>query len=38
MFDFLWIRDYPFALPSMLNGFFLAISTIVTVLFLEEVS
>ncbi|KAJ4174397.1 hypothetical protein NW754_004814 [Fusarium falciforme] len=38
MFDFQWIRDYPFALPSMLNAFFLAVSTIITVLFLEETS
>ncbi|KAJ4221579.1 hypothetical protein NW759_006824 [Fusarium solani] len=38
IFDFQWIRDYPFALPSMLNAFFLAVSTIITVLFLEETS
>lgn len=38
MLDYQWIRDYPFALPSILNAFFLAVSTIITALFLEEVS
>lgn len=31
-------RDYPFALPSLLNAFFLAFSTLLTFVFLEETS
>lgn len=37
VFGFQWIHDYPFALPSLLNALFLGISTIATILFLEEV-
>ncbi|KPM37167.1 hypothetical protein AK830_g9380 [Neonectria ditissima] len=38
IFGFQWIRDYPFALPSILNAFFLGFSTLITFLFLEETS
>ncbi|KAI5462832.1 major facilitator superfamily domain-containing protein [Mariannaea sp. PMI_226] len=38
IFGFQWIQDYPFALPSLLNAFFLGFSTLLTVLFLEETS
>ncbi|KAH7131507.1 major facilitator superfamily domain-containing protein [Dactylonectria estremocensis] len=38
IFGFQWIRDYPFALPSLLNAVFLAFSTLITFLFLEETS
>lgn len=35
---FQWIRDYPYALPSLLNFFFLTIATLTCYLFLEETS
>ncbi|KAJ3522866.1 hypothetical protein NM208_g12685 [Fusarium decemcellulare] len=38
MFGFQWIQNYPYALPSLLNAFFLGMSTIITILFLEETS
>ncbi|KAK7402992.1 hypothetical protein QQX98_011232 [Neonectria punicea] len=38
IFGFQWIRDYPFALPSILNALFLGFSTLITFLFLEETS
>ncbi|KAH6990221.1 major facilitator superfamily domain-containing protein [Ilyonectria destructans] len=38
VFGFQWIRDYPFALPSILNAVFLGFSTLITFLFLEETS
>jgi hypothetical protein len=37
VFGYQWVQDYPFALPSLMNAFFLAISTLVTYLFLEDV-
>lgn len=30
-------RDYPFALPSLINSFLLTIATVICFLFLEEV-
>ncbi|KAH7310495.1 major facilitator superfamily domain-containing protein [Stachybotrys elegans] len=33
---FQWIRDYPFALPSLMNALFLTLATAVIYLFLEE--
>ncbi|KAI9148055.1 Major facilitator superfamily multidrug transporter mfsB [Paramyrothecium foliicola] len=38
IFGYQWIRDYPFALPSLMNALFLTIATIVIYLFLEETS
>lgn len=38
IFGFQWIKDYPFALPSLMNCLFLTIATALTFLFLEEVS
>ncbi|KAK7429360.1 hypothetical protein QQZ08_004173 [Neonectria magnoliae] len=38
IFGFKWIRNYPFALPSILNALFLGFSTLITFLFLEETS
>lgn len=38
VFDFQWVRDYPFAIPSLVNAFALAIATMLTFLFLEEAS
>lgn len=37
IFGFQWIRDYPYALPSLVNAFTLALCTIWTWLFLREV-
>ena len=37
-FGFRWIRDYPYALPSLMNCVFLSAATALTFLFLEEVS
>lgn len=37
IFGYKWIHDYPFALPSLMNALFLAIATVITFLFLEEV-
>jgi hypothetical protein len=38
VFGFQWIRDYPYALPSLVNAVSLSIVTLIVVLFLEEVS
>lgn len=37
-FGFQWIRDYPYALPSLVNAVSLFIVTLIVFLFLEEVS
>lgn len=37
IFAFQWVQDYPYALPSLLNAFFLAVVTALVFLFLEEV-
>lgn len=37
-FGFQWIRDYPYALPSLVNAVSLSIVTLIVFLFLEEVS
>ncbi|CAM1507524.1 Fc.00g071650.m01.CDS01 [Cosmosporella sp. VM-42] len=38
IFGFQWIRNYPFALPSLMNALFLTIATALVFLFLEETS
>lgn len=38
VFGFQWIRDYPYALPSLVNAVSLSIVTLIVFLFLEEVS
>jgi hypothetical protein len=38
VFQSQWINKNPYALPSIINGVLLIISTILTYLFLEEVS
>jgi hypothetical protein len=38
IFGYQWIRDYPYALPSLMNAAFLSAATMVIFLFLEEVS
>jgi len=38
VFGFQWIRDYPYALPSLMNFMFLSTATAVAFLFLEETS
>ena len=38
VFGFQWIRNYPYALPSLMNFVFLSTATAVAFLFLEEVS
>lgn len=35
---FNFFEDYPYALPSLLNAFFLAVTTYIVFFFLEEVS
>lgn len=37
VFGFQWIRDYPYALPSLINAASLSIVTVIVFLFLEEV-
>ena len=37
MLGFQWTRDYPFALPSLMNALFLTIATALVFLLLEEV-
>jgi hypothetical protein len=38
VFGFQWVRDYPYALPSLINAATLSIVTLILFLFLEEVS
>lgn len=38
VFGFQWVRDYPYALPSLINAVTLSIVTVIIFLFLEEVS
>ncbi|KAH0494591.1 hypothetical protein TgHK011_001208 [Trichoderma gracile] len=38
VFGFQWVRDYPYALPSLINAATLTIVTVVIFLFLEETS
>ena len=38
VFGFQWVRDYPYALPSLINAAGLFIVTLIIFLFLEEVS
>lgn len=38
VFGFQWIRDYPYALPSLVNAVSLSIVTLIVFLFLEETS
>ncbi|KAL7955215.1 MFS general substrate transporter [Trichoderma compactum] len=38
VFGFQWIRDYPYALPSLINAASLSIVTVIVFLFLEETS
>ncbi|TFB05264.1 putative membrane protein [Trichoderma ghanense] len=38
VFGFQWVRDYPYALPSLINAAALSIVTLVIFLFLEETS
>lgn len=37
VFGFQWIRDYPYALPSLINAASLSIVTVIVFFFLEEV-
>ncbi|PTB78943.1 MFS general substrate transporter [Trichoderma longibrachiatum ATCC 18648] len=38
VFGFQWVRDYPYALPSLINAVTLSIVTVIIFLFLEETS
>ncbi|EGR52410.1 uncharacterized protein TRIREDRAFT_53611 [Trichoderma reesei QM6a] len=38
VFGFQWVRDYPYALPSLINAATLSIVTLILFLFLEETS
>ena len=38
IFGYQWIKDYPYALPSLMNCFSLSFATALTFLFLEETS